>query len=377
MKRDIIILGLGAMGTAAAYHLARRGARVLGIEQFGLAHDRGSSHGRTRIIRQAYHEAPEYVPLVLRAYELWRALEQEGRVPLLSTTGALYVASPHSALIEGVLLSARTHGITLDTLAPAEIERRYPVIHPPAGSVGLVEHDAGILVPEDCITAHATLARQHGAELHFGESVTSWDAAPGRVSVRTAAGTYEAGRLVITTGPWTGEVLNGLGLPLEVERAVLFWFEPRARRESFERLPVYIWEDEGASAYGFPYIEGQGLKCAFHHSFGERTTPGTIRRVVGEAERARMQEYLARFMPDAAGRLLAATTCMYTNTPDGHFIVDHHPGHRNVVLACGFSGHGFKFSSVIGETLADLALDGGTSHPIGFLSLRRFGSFVA
>ncbi len=376
-KHDVIVLGLGAMGTAAAYHLARRGARVLGLEQFTPAHDRGSSHGRSRIIRQAYHEAPEYVPLVLRAYELWRALERDAGVPLLRTTGALYVASPESELIQGVMLSARTHGIPCETLTPADLARRYPLVRAPEGAVALAEPHAGILRPEECLAAHARLAEQHGAELHFNEPVAAWDAAADRVTVRTSAGAYEASRLVITAGPWTSAWLRGVELPLAVERQVLYWFEPAANRERLAEMPVYIWEHEGASVYGFPHIDGQGLKCAFHHSFGEITTPETIRREVGEMERDRMRRHLALFLPDAAGPLLHAATCMYTNTPDGHFVIDHHPAHSHVVLACGFSGHGFKFASVVGEVLADLALDGETPRPVGFLSMRRFGTVVS
>lgn len=371
---DVIIVGLGGMGSATAYQLAARGARILGVEQFGIAHDRGSSHGKTRVIRQAYYEGPDYVPLLLRAYDLWHALEREAGMTLLTTTGAIYLGTPDSPGVAGAALSARTHDIPFDMLTAEEVRTRYPLLYPRPGHVGLFEHQAGILVPEQCVATHIDLARRRGADLRFDEAVTSWTAARDRVSVRTTRGSYEAGHLVFTAGPWTDQVLRDLGLPLRVERVVLYWFEPRARREEFMRLPIYAWHVDGVNLYGFPYLEGQGLKVAFHQVFQEATTPQTIRRAVGEDEVARMREHLAGIMPDAPGRLLATATCMYTNTPDSHFIIDRHPAHANVALACGFSGHGFKFCSVVGEVLADLALAGETAQPIGLFALKRFRS---
>ncbi len=369
---DAIVVGLGGMGSAAAYHLAQRGARVLGLEQFGIAHDQGASHGRTRVIRQAYYEGPDYVPLLFRAYDLWHALEREAGTLLLATTGALYMGAPDAPAVAGAALSARTHRIPYEMLTAEEIRSRYPVLQPPAGLVGLFEYRAGVLVPEACVGTHIDLARRHGADLRFNEAVVSWTARGDRVSVRTSHGTYEGGHLVFTAGPWTGQVLEDLRLPLRVERVVLYWFEPRARREEFTRLPIYAWDVDGITAYGFPYLEGQGLKIAFHQAFNEVTTPQTIRRQVGEHETERMRTHMAAFMPDAAGRLRASATCLYTNTPDFHFIIDRHPGHTTVTLACGFSGHGFKFASVVGEVLADMALRGETSQPIGQFALSRF-----
>ena len=373
---DVIVLGCGGMGSAAAYHLAHRGARVLGLEQFGVAHDQGSSHGRTRVIRQAYNEGPDYVPLLFRAYDLWHALEREAGTTLLTKTGALHMGASDSAAVAGAALSARTHRLPHEMLTADEIRKRYPVLRPRPDQVALFEYEAGILVPERCTATHVELARRGGADLHFQERVDSWTATPHGVRVRTSRETYEADRLVMTAGPWTGQILRDLGLPLEVTRAVVYWFEPRAHVEEFRRLPVYIWEDHGTNAYGFPYVDGQGLKCGFHHAYYEVTTPQTIRRQVGEDEKARMRAHLAKLMPDAAGEVLSFSTCMYTNTPDYHFVIDRHPAHDNVALACGFSGHGFKFATVIGEILADLALQGRTVQPIGLFALRRFGSPV-
>jgi sarcosine oxidase len=373
---DVAVLGLGGMGSAAAYHLTKRGARVLGVERYGAAHDQGSSHGRTRVIRQAYAEAPNYVPLLLRAYDLWYALEREAGERLLTVTGAIYVGPAEAPSVAGAALSARTHGIEHEMLAAEDIRRRFPLLRPRDGDVGLMEYQAGILVPEQCVATHINLASRHGADLRLHEAAESWEAGPNHVTVRTSRATYEAGALVIAAGPWTSQVLRDLALPLQVERVVLYWFEPRAHLEAFARLPIYAWDDEGAHAYGFPYLPAQGLKCAFHHAFQEATTPQAIRREVGDDEKERMRAHLSRFMPDAAGTLLAAATCMYTNTPDHHFIIDRHPAHRNVALACGFSGHGFKFCSVVGEILADLSLAGHTAQPIDLFALRRFAPVV-
>lgn len=371
---DVVVVGLGAMGSAATYHLARRGVNVLGIEQFGIAHDRGSSHGQTRVIRQAYYEGPEYVPLLLRAYDLWRELERESSARLLTITGAIRIAPPEAQSVAGAALSARIHNIRHEMLTANEVQRRYPVLRPQAGHVAILEYEAGILVPEACVIKHIELARRHGADVRFDEVVESWTAASDHVKVRTSRGSYETGHVVLTAGPWTGNLLGDISLPLQVTRAVLYWFEPRAHFQEFERLPIYAWQDQGINAYGFPYLDGQGLKAGYHHAFNEITTPETIRRYVDEKEKAQFREHLARFMPDGAGKLLAAATCMYTNTPDLHFVIDRHPAHENVVLACGFSGHGFKFASVLGEVLADLASGREPAQPIGLFALSRFGS---
>lgn len=371
---DVIVLGLGGMGSAAAYYAARRGARVLGLEQFGPAHEQGSSHGRTRVIRQAYYEGPDYVPLLFRAYDLWHELEREAGAALLVKTGALHLGSPSSDAVAGAALSARTHGIPHEMLSHDEIRRRYPVLRPRPDQVALLEYEAGMLPPERCVATYLDLAKRRGADLRYEEPVLSWSAGSGGVSVRSSKGTYAGGHLIITAGPWTAQVLDGLGLPLRVTRAVVYWFEPNAQREAFKAIPIYLWEDRGIYAYGFPYLEGQGLKCGFHHSHDEVTTPQTIRRAVGEEERVRMRDHLAALMPDAAGEVLSVSTCMYTNTPDLHFLIDRHPHHEQVVLACGFSGHGFKFASVVGEVLADLALPGRTNQPIQLFALRRFQS---
>lgn len=369
---DVIVLGLGAMGSAAAYHLARREARVLGLDAYPRGHTQGSSHGRSRIIREAYFEAPEYVPLVQRAYHLWRELEAESGQALLTLTGGLNLGAPESDLVTGALASAQQHQLPYDYLTTRDITARFPGFHPPEGYVAIYEPHAGILAPEACVGAHLDLAARHGATLHSGEQVRQWAADGDGVRVETARDVYHAGCLVIAAGPWSAEVLDGLGLPLTVQRVVNVHFAP-AQPERFapERCPIYILAVPEGDYYGFPALPGQGVKFG-RHDTGEVCTPETIRRAVDADEVAALRAVLDRYLPGAGGDVLWTLTCMYTNTPDRHFIIDRHPAHSQVVYGCGFSGHGFKFSSAIGEVLADLALDGVTQHPIGFLSAARF-----
>lgn len=370
---DVIILGLGAMGSAAAYHLARRGRRVLGLEQFTPAHDRGASHGRSRIIREAYFEDPRYVPLIQRAYDLWDVLQEESGDRLLLTTGGLMIGPGDGALVRGALASARQHRLPYELLDAAGLRRKYPQILADEATVAVWEPRAGVLFPEDCIRAHLAGATRAGARLQFEASVQRWWVAGDAVEVMTAEGVYRADRLIITAGPWTGQVLLQLGLPLEVERNVMYWFRPLdPALFSPDRFPVYIYEYAHTRFfYGVPALRGEGVKVAHHHS-GELCTPETIRREVSGAEVEAMRGLLTRHLPRANGELLQTAACMYTNTPDGHFIIDRHPVHPTVTIACGFSGHGFKFSSVIGEILAELAEYGHSRHDIDLFRLARF-----
>ncbi|HWE62966.1 MAG TPA: N-methyl-L-tryptophan oxidase [Chloroflexota bacterium] len=369
---DVIVLGLGAMGSAAAAHLARRGRRVLGLDAYARGHANGSSHGRSRIIREAYYEAPEYVPLVQRAYALWRALEEETGRDLLTITGGLNLGRPAGELVRGAVHSAQVHGLPYEQLTAAEVTGRFPGFRVPETMVAVYEPHAGFLQPEQCVAAHLDVALRHGAELQHETPVVHWSANGDGVRVETARDSYQAARLVITAGPWASEHLANLGLPLQVERIVNVHFEP-TRPDLFarERCPIYIWEAPEGSYYGFPALPDQGLKFGRHEG-GEICTPQTIRRTVDEGEVAALRRVLDTYMPGAAGAVKWTLTCMYTNTPDRHFILDSHPAYPQVVYGCGFSGHGFKFSSAIGEVLADLALAGTTRHDIGFLSARRF-----
>jgi sarcosine oxidase len=375
LTHDVIIAGLGGMGSAAAYQLAARGQRVLGLEKFSPAHDKGSSHGRSRIIRQAYFEGAEYVPLLLRAYELWEQLERETGQELMTLTGGLMIGREDGELVSGSVKSADEHGLPYQMLDDAEIRRRFPAYAPGPETVALYEESAGFVRPEETVKAHLDLADSLGADLRFGEPVLSWEASEDRVRVETPVGSYEAERLVVSPGAWAPKLLGDLDLPLEVIRQVMFWYEPTNSLEPFlpDRFPIFIWEpDDGNMFYGFPaQDDDRGVKAAFFRAGGVPTSPETIDREVQEEEIGFLRGYLAEHIPELAGRCLDARACMYTNTPDEHFVISVHPEHPRIVIACGFSGHGYKFCSVVGEILADLATDGSTRHPIDLFSPAR------
>jgi sarcosine oxidase len=376
---DAVVVGLGAMGSAAAYQLASRGARVLGLEAFGRAHELGSSGGLTRIIRLAYFEHPDYVPLLRAAWDLWPRIEAEaGMDQLIQVTGGLYIGRRGSAVLDGSLNSAKTHGLAHEILDADQVGERFPALMLDEDMAALHEPLAGILFPEKCIAAHLALAERHGAELHFDERVTGWssEAEGGGITVSTTAGTYSAAKLIVAVGAWLPNLAPELSLPLRVERNVLFWYEPLARPEHFsaEKLPVWILElDEDYAFYGFPMIPGQGVKVARHHG-GREVDPDHIDRDATEEDERPVRDFMTHYMPEANGRRLDSRVCMYTNTPDFNFILDFHPRDRRVVIASPCSGHGFKFSNVIGSIAADLALDGRTEFEIGFLSIDRFAS---
>jgi sarcosine oxidase len=372
---DVIVLGLGAMGSAAAYHLASRGARVLGIEQFTSPHDRGSSHGGSRIIRQAYFESPSYIPLVLRSYDLWRKLEADSGAKLLHATGGLTLGAPEGQLVSRTMAAAREHPIPFEMLDAAEVQRRFPPVSPLPGDAAVLEPYAGYLLPEECIRTHLKLAAAAGAQLQFEEEVLEWNAAGGSVGVRTAKETCEAGHLVLTAGPWTSDILRD-SLPLRVTRQVMAWIAPRGGTAPFapERFPVFLMEHaDGFPAYGFPAIDGPegGMKVSVHGS-ADLCTPATIDRAIHAEDIERLRRKLSSRIAALDSQVLRAQTCLYTMTPDENFVVGASPHAPSCTIACGFSGHGFKFSSVIGEILADLATKGVTSHPIGIFDPARF-----
>lgn len=376
MSYDAIVLGLGAMGSAAAQHLAQRGKDVLGIEQFTPPHDKGSSHGGTRMIRQAYWESPAYIPLVLRAYELWEQLERDADAKLLTITGGLILGSAQSQLVTGGIAAAQHYGIPYSVLAPGEIRDRFPAITPLEDDVAVHEERAGYLFPEECIRAQLKMAAKSGAELRVDEKVIGWTAGSDRVQVTTSRTIYEAERFVITAGPWANEVLRGL-FPLKVTRQVMAWIQPQGGIEPFlpSRFPVFLCESpqDGRPGYGFPAVNGPsgGVKAAIHGSDVE-CTPETVDRAIHEIDCAEVIRKLKPRFPALDGEVLKAQTCLYTMTPDEHFVIGRHPQFGPVCLACGFSGHGFKFAPVVGEILADLATTGTTRHPIEIFSPTRF-----
>jgi sarcosine oxidase len=372
---DVIVAGLGGMGSSAAYHLAARGQRVLGLERFGPAHDQGASHGGSRITRQSYFEDPAYVPLLLRAYELWDKLARDAGRDLITLTGGLMMGLPDSLTVAGSLRSAREWGLPHEMLDAGEIRRRFPLFAPGPDEVALYEDKAGLVRPEATVEANLQLAAGLGADLRFHEPVTEWAADSGGVTVRTGAETYRAGALVVCPGPWASWLVADLGVPFVVERQVQYWYEPRGGVEPFlpDRQPIYIWEGPiGTQVYGFPAVDGPdgGVKVAFFRG-GETTSPDSIDRAIRPAEVEAMTAHLGTRLPSLPGRFLRAKTCMYTNTPDEHFVIAKHPAHERVTVGCGFSGHGFKFVPVIGEILADLALTGTTGYPIALFDPAR------
>lgn len=372
---DVIVLGLGGMGSATACELARRGRRVLGLEQFALGHDRGSSHGHTRIIRMAYYEHPDYVPLVRRAYERWYDLEQRQGRHLLTVCPCLSVGPPSSRLLTGVLQSAQQHRLPVESLSPDDLRSRFPAFHSGDEYHGVLERSAGFLYVEDCVRAYVEEARRLGATLHDNEPALTWEASGSGVVVRTAANRYTAGRLVLTAGPWAGQLLARVGSPLTVMRQVAFWFGTRDdalfRRDHF---PVYIVETPQGHFYGFPALNPDGAKVARHYGAPELRDPAEIQRDVTAEDEEPVRRFLREHLPGVDGPRRRASVCIYTLTPDRHFILDLHPEYPNVALAAGFSGHGFKFTSVGGEVLADLAEKGQTELPITMFRIERFGN---
>jgi len=360
------------MGSAAAWQLARRGRRVLAIDRFHPPHAEGSSHGGSRVIREMAFEHPRYVPLVRRAYELWAELDPKGSAELLIPSGALYLGPDSSSVVAGSRASARQHGVPSEELDAAAIRDRWPAFRVPEGSVGLFERRAGVLRPERCIQAMLDAAAGGGVALAFGESMSSWQPAGDGVRVITDQRTLEAGTLVLATGPWMLEELRSLGVEAWVERVVQHWFVP-SEPALFgpARFPIYLWEDEaGIIFYGFPMVDGV-LKCAIHHR-GESASMETLRRDVAAGEIAAARERLAALLPAGTGTYHRSAVCIYTNTPDGDFIIDRHPRSDRVILASPCSGIGFKFAPLVGEIIADLVTEGASRWDLEPFCLRRF-----
>lgn len=368
----VIVLGVGGFGSGALDHLARRGVNVVGIEQFGVAHDRGSSHGDTRIVRKAYFEHPDYVPLLHRAYELWSELEADHDQPLWNLCGLLLAGPPDGEAIPGAKLSAERHGVTIDELSPSEAARRYPGFRIPKNFATVFEPDAGFLNVEECVRAHIERACRNGATMVTGETAIAWESDGNRVRVVTDKNEYTADRLVITAGAWAGRVLAELAIPLEVRRKPMFWYEvANADYNVSGGCPGFYFEQPDGIYYGFPSLDGRELKVAEHSGGDVVADADNLNREIGAADTEPVARFLVDCLPGVKPQATRHSVCMYTMTPDQHFIVDRHPQYDNVVIGAGFSGHGFKFTGVLGEALSDLAVDGRTELPIGFLSLGR------
>ena len=376
---DAIVIGVGSMGSAACFELTRRGFRVLGLDRFPVPHENGSHTGQSRIIRKAYFEHPDYVPLLESAYRAWADFERLSGEKFYTETGLLYAGPDHSALIKGVQESAVRYGIAVEDLAPAD-RSRFSVFDIPADYRVLYEPQAGFLTPESAISAYVRCAGAMGARFLFGEKIIRWQQDGEGVTVETSAGSYRAARLVLAGGAWTSQLLPDLASRLKVTRQIIAWFHTRQpERFAPERFPCWLIDEQetGNVFYGFPQLDPsrfpgpQGLKVA-QHDPGPVVDPERSDRHVSESETGILAQFMDRFMPDQRSDISALKSCLYTYSPDEHFIIDAVPGtDGRVVLAAGFSGHGFKFVPVIGEILADLALSGATGHPAAFLSLDR------
>lgn len=370
---DTIVVGVGGMGSAAVHHLARRGERVLGLEQFDIPHDMGSSHGVTRVIRLTYFEHPSYVPLLARAYALWRELEQTGGEQLLYITGSIDAGAADSFVVEGSMKSCAEHDLAHDVLTSAELTERFPGFNLPSEMMAVWQPDGGFLVPERCIVHHVLQAQALGGEVRAREPVIEWTADSGSVTVRTSRARYSAERLVFTAGAWSQSLLSDLGGNAQPERQVMGWFQP-AQPELFALggFPVFNAVVPEGHIYGFPIYGIPGFKIGKYHHLRQQTAAEDLDRDCHPEDEEALRACIEPYLSGGFGATLALKTCMFTNTPDGHFIMGHHPEHANVVIAAGFSGHGFKFCSVVGEIAAELALDGKTRHDIGMFGLGRF-----
>ena len=372
---NAIVVGLGAMGSATLYHLARRGWRVLGLEQFAPGHKQGSSHGDSRIIRETYFEHPLYVPLVRRAHELWRELEDGAGSSLMTITGGLMIGPPDGSVVRGTLRSAEEHELPHEILTPAEVRERFPAFHLDKELVAVFDPRAGFLDPEACNRAHVKLARDAGADARFSEPALDWIVDGGGVRVTTSSSTYTADRLVIAAGAWDGALLPDLVLPLTIERQAVFWLEPTTDQALYElgHFPIYAYEYRaGSICYGFPRLP-RGVKASVMHDGKIVSSPDSVKRTVDETEVSPLRAALKPILPALSeAPVRESDVCLFTNTPDHDFIIDFHPFFPQVLLSSPCSGHGFKFASAIGEIQADLLMKGKTEFDLSPFRIGRW-----
>ena len=385
---DVIVIGVGSMGSATCYYLARRGYKVLGLEQFDISHELGSHTGQSRIIRKAYFEHPDYVPLMEKAYANWKQIENETGEQVYFKTGLLYAGSSNNEIIKGVKLSASLYNIELEHLNITDASKRFPQFNFPKDFEVLFEPDAGFIPPEKTIRLYASEAKKHGAAIHSNEKVIEWSKGTpsekkdgNNIIVKTGRQTYQCKKLIITAGAWAGKMIAPVADKIKVTRQCIAWIKTK-NDDQFERNRFPCWmfgdDDKGGCYYGFPLLdtkkfgEPAGLKLAHHFPY-QITDPDNVNRQTTEADLENVKYCLDKYLPGVFESVLSTKICLYANSPDENFIIDQLPGfEENVSIACGFSGHGFKFASVIGEILADLAIDGKTSLPIQFLSAKRF-----
>lgn len=374
MSADVVVIGLGAMGSAAAYQLASRGLKVVGLDRHAPPHTLGSTHGRSRITREAIFEHPLYVPFVRRAYELWFELEKEAGERLFHRTGGLMIGKPGGVLVQGARASAEAHGVPYEMLSAAEVRQRFPAYSPPDDAVAFLEPNAGLLLPERIIELHLQFAQARGATLLTNTPAMCCVPDGEGVRVETEDATILASHAVVTAGAWIPGLLPDLELPLALERQMLHWFRPVSQAENHEAscCPLSLWEfDDDRIFATFPNL-GDGVKCGIHHEGEIVDVPESVNREIGADEDRMVRDLLAAIQPLAAGELVESRVCIYTNTPDHHFLIDRHPEHDRIVIASPCSGHGFKFSSAVGELLADMVTGREPEVDVAVFGLGRF-----
>lgn len=373
MIYDAIVVGTGGIGSAALYHLARRGAQVLGLDRYPPGHDHGSSHGHTRIIRQAYFEHPDYVPLLRRAYELWEELQQTVSQQLFFPVGVLQAGRPDGGVVAGVLKAARAHNLAVEPLSPQEVAQRYPAYALPDDATAVFERDAGYLLVTECIEAHIRLARDSGAELKTGVSVRGFNEdAHGTITVDTDVGHYTARKVIVSAGAWAPVLLDSAALDLHVLRKQVYWYHCDPGSFAPATYPVCLFELSYGTFYALPRIDGRGIKVANHTGGDLVDNPDQLSRRPDRADRKLVERFVREHLGLTSPELAQREVCMYTMSADGHFVIGDHPQLSNVYFIAGLSGHGFKFAPVLGEIMAQQALDGGSLLAVDFLHPRRF-----
>jgi sarcosine oxidase len=378
---DVIVIGIGSMGSSACYHLAQRNYKVLGLEQFTITHEYGAHAGQSRLIRKAYFEDPDYVPLLKQAYKNWKYLEDETGTQLYYRTGLVYFGKPEKLVMKTIHQSASLYDIPLENLNSSLTHQRFPQFKLPGNFETLFEPDAGFITPEKAILLYTEEAIKKGAEIHTNEKVLDWKKEGSDIAVITDKKIYRCSKLIITAGPWAGKMIPELANKIKVTRQFIAWIKPRKWEDfTLNNFPCWMIADDEKPGmyYGFPALpvskfgEPQGLKLA-HHLPGTITDPDHVNRQTTREEEEDLEYALNKYLPGCFDSVLSTKTCLYANTPDENFIIDHLPGYeKQITIACGFSGHGFKFVSVAGEILAELSIDGKTTQPIGFLNAKRF-----
>lgn len=376
-RYDVIVVGVGGMGSAACYHLAKRGLRVLGLEQFNIPHALGSSHGITRIIRLGYYEHPSYTPLLRRAFELWRDLQAKVDERLLYETGSIDAGASGELTFEGSLSACKLHNLPYEILNSAQVEKRFPAYKLPKEIMSVFQPDGGFLLPERCIVSHVTAAQDLGARIQAREEVLEWSVQPNGVRLLSDQGTYEAEQIIFTAGAWTGQLIKEMGMFTKVERQVLGWFQP-LQKGLFnpEKFPVFNLQVPEGRYYGLPEYSVPGFKLGRYHHLDEEILPQNLSQLCTKADQSALRDFVAKYFPMGNGPTMALAPCMFTNTLDEHFIIDEHPSHSQVLIMSPCSGHGFKFCSVMGEIAADLVQARKTQHDISLFRLKKGREFA-